>query len=133
MVRLTIARALGISAMSLLAAGIAVTSAPHAAADTDCGTSSHGASVSAGPNTSCGYALDAAETPVGKFSEVDVTDSTTGQTQTITPVSANRQSLSDDELVYKICEGNGVVVTHADEPGAVGIICDSGLSFYRPS
>ena len=126
MMLLTIKRALGISAMSLaVASGGAVTWAPHAVADTDCGTSSHGASVSAGPDTSCGYALDAAERPVSNFSEVDVTDGQTGKSSAITPASFAR----DDELIYQLCNGGGVVISHPNAPGKGIIVCKNGMQF----
>jgi len=133
MMHLMITRALGISVMSFaVASGIAVTFAPDAAANTNCGKSSHGATVSAGPNTSCAYALNAADTPLGKVSKIDVTDSRTGQTQTITGASRNRQSMPDDEFVYKICGGEGVIMTDSHNPGYLQVVCENGQRFNKP-
>ena len=54
---------LGVSAVSFaIAAGITVTAAPPASADTYCGKSSGGASVYAGnSDTSCAFAMNTAE------------------------------------------------------------------------
>ena len=126
MMHLMITRALGISVMSFaVASGIAVTFAPDAAANTNCGKSSHGATVSAGPNTSCAYALNAADTPLGKVSKVDVTNSRTGQTQTFTGASANRPRDVDDQL-DDLCPGGSLMIMDPQHPGQYKLLCDSG-------
>jgi len=126
MMRLMTTRALGISVMSFaVASGIAVTSAPDAAANTYCGKSSHGASVSAGPNTSCAYALNAANTPLGTGSMV--TNSKTGQTQTIAGASRSNPYKDIDDL----CDGAGALVTNPRQtPGMTGVVCEDGTRYY---
>ena len=124
MMHLMTRRALGISVMSFAAAaGITVTLAPDAAANTYCGQSNHGAPVSAGPNTSCAYALNAANTPLSKVSQVNATDSRTGQTRTITGASSNPFKDIDD-----LCDGAGAIVTHPS--GLMGVACADGRKYY---
>jgi len=103
------------------AAGITVTLAPDAAANTYCGKSNHGAAVSAGPNTTCAYALNAANTPLSKVSQVSATDPRTGQTQTIS--RANPFKDIDD-----LCDGAGAIVTHPS--GMMGVVCADGRKYY---
>lgn len=80
-----IRQTLGISVMSFaIAAGVAVAVAPQAAADSYCGVSSSGARVFAGPNTSCGFALNTAEASRGFSGSFNVHSPQTGDIYTMT-------------------------------------------------
>lgn len=88
-----IKQVLGVSVVSFaVAAGVAATGAPTAAADTYCGKSSRGASVYAGnAETSCEFAMRTAEayhaTGVGS-QPFNVYSPVTGQTYSMTCTSA---------------------------------------------
>ena len=116
-----IRQALGISVLSFaVATGITVTVAPAAAANTYCGTSSHGA-IYAGPDTSCAFVLNAAHTPLNKIgSEVDVTNPSTGQTQVISGPSQSRRNDDLDD----VCPG-GYIVYRNPRTGVVELTCDT--------
>lgn len=98
-------RIAAILATAAVSIALGAVTAPTAAADTYCGTSSRGASVYAGNNrTSCAFALSTAEAyhSYGKGSQpFTVTSPTTGDTYTMTCIHAGSEcSGGNDALVY---------------------------------
>jgi hypothetical protein len=96
----------GVSAVSFaVAAGITVTAAPAAVADTYCGNSSRGASVYAGnSDTSCEFAMNTAEvyhTHGNGSNPFSVYSPVTGQTYTMTCTDAG-----------SVCQGGNNAVVY---------------------